>query len=91
MSKHQDIPLTPINTESSEKVRTGDWRTYIPVFDAEKCIKCYICWKYCPDAAIKVKDEESLPEWDLFHCKGCGICAEECPKDAIEMILEEVE
>ena len=89
MKKHQDIPITPTNTQDSCIVRTGDWKTYYPQLDAEKCIKCYICWKFCPDVSVIVKDTESLPEFDLDHCKGCGICAFECPKDAIEMILGE--
>ena len=89
--KHQDMPLTPINSVLSDVVNTGSWRTYIPVFHEDKCIKCYICWKYCPEACIDVKDESSYPKWDMFHCKGCGICAEMCPKDAIDMVLEEVD
>jgi 2-oxoacid:acceptor oxidoreductase delta subunit (pyruvate/2-ketoisovalerate family) len=89
MPTTEEIPITPTNTVSSKKVRTGDWKTYYPKLDPEKCIKCYICWKFCPDVSVVVKDTESFPEFDLDHCKGCGICAHECPKDAIEMILEE--
>jgi 2-oxoisovalerate ferredoxin oxidoreductase delta subunit len=88
MKSVDDIPITPINTESSIRVRTGDWKTFYPKMDREKCIKCYICWKFCPDVAIKVVIDE-YPTWDLDHCKGCGICAHECPKQAIEMIMEE--
>ena len=85
---YEDLPLTPITSVSSAANMTGGWKTFRPVLDKEKCIKCYICWKFCPDVAVHVKEGE-LPEFDYDHCKGCGICAHECPKDAIEMVLEE--
>ncbi len=66
--------------------KTGTWRVFRPVIDKEKCIKCWFCWIYCPDAAI-AKNE--YPEVDYDYCKGCGICANECPVKAIEMRREE--
>ncbi|MFO7618407.1 MAG: 4Fe-4S binding protein [Thermoplasmata archaeon] len=84
---YQDLPLTPITSVCSSVNRTGFWKTFKPVLDAEKCIKCGICWKFCPDVAVIMKPGE-LPSFDLEHCKGCGICAHECPKNAITMILE---
>jgi pyruvate ferredoxin oxidoreductase delta subunit len=68
--------------------KTGDWRTERPILDKEKCVKCALCWIYCPDAAIK-PGEEGYYEPDLYHCKGCGICASICPAGAIMMIEEE--
>lgn len=88
MPKHQEMPITPISNVSSERVKTGDWKTFKPVLDEKKCIKCYICWKYCPDVAITANEGE-FPKFDLDHCKGCGVCAHECPKKAIEMVMEE--
>jgi pyruvate ferredoxin oxidoreductase delta subunit len=72
---------------SSRNYKTGGWRTLKPVVDKTKCIKCYICYDFCPDGAIK-KVEDGI-EFDYDYCKGCGICANECPKKAIEMVLEE--
>ncbi len=57
---------------------TGTWRVLRPVQDMEKCTHCLICWVYCPDSAIIVKDGR-WAEFDYFHCKGCGICANVCP------------
>ncbi len=84
---YDDLPLTPITSVSSAANLTGFWKTFRPVMDEEKCIKCYICWKFCPDVAISAKEGE-YPVFDLEHCKGCGICAHECPKDAITMVRE---
>ncbi|MDK2384563.1 MAG: 4Fe-4S binding protein, partial [Candidatus Korarchaeota archaeon] len=53
--------------------------------DESKCVKCGLCWMYCPDSVYRW-DGESVPVPDLDHCKGCGICATECPTKAIEMV-----
>lgn len=85
----KDLEVGAIVTEPGNacQYRTGDWRSRRPVFDLSKCTKCGLCYVYCPDAAIKRK-EDGFYEPDLFYCKGCGICAAECPKDVITMIEE---
>ena len=75
------IVLTP---ESAGKYETGIWRTQRPVIDQSKCIKCGICYGFCPDACIKLNERGEF-EVDLFYCKGCGICARECWDRAITM------
>ena len=81
-----EIPPTPMNVQDSRVVKTGGWRAFKPVVDLSKCIKCWTCWKYCPDVSIAISDEG--PVYDYDHCKGCGICANECPVKCIEMIPE---
>ena len=63
-----------------EKDMSG-WRTYTPVIDYKKCIKCLICWMGCPDTAYEVK--KGLPVLVSKNCKGCGICVEHCPVKCI--------
>lgn len=60
--------------------KTGSWRTLKPIIDEKKCISCMICWKFCPDIAIRLDDK---PKINYDYCKGCGICVEECPVKAI--------
>ncbi len=67
--------------------RTGDWRSFLPVLNKERCIRCGICWVYCPDMAYR-QDQEGFYIVDLDYCKGCGICAQECPMGAIQMEME---
>jgi len=77
----KDMPPMPAALGSMRQNKTGSWRNVRPVIDYDKCIKCFICWKFCPEPAIKIVDE--LPVIDYDYCKGCLMCAEECPKDAI--------
>jgi pyruvate ferredoxin oxidoreductase gamma subunit len=67
---------------------TGSWRIERPDIDLTKCKRCFICYLYCPEAAIKL-DAENFPHVDYEHCKGCMICYEECPTDAILRRIEE--
>jgi len=83
---HDELPLTPIADAPSTLNITGLWRVVRPVVDREKCRKCTLCWKYCPDAAITLVD--GVPEVDFNYCKGCGICAFECPAECIVMVRE---
>jgi pyruvate ferredoxin oxidoreductase delta subunit len=89
----KDLPPGAVVLEGGSAVRfkTGSWRAYRPLWIKENCIQCLLCWVYCPDMAIKVKDGKR-EEFDYDYCKGCGICALECPgkkgKKAIEMTEE---
>lgn len=77
--------LAPIATVLSPML-PGDWRAVRPVVEREKCVKCAVCWLYCPTQCIVEK-----PRWfdiDLTVCKGCGVCAQECPQRAIVMVEE---
>lgn len=66
--------------------KTGGWRTFMPLINAQKCIGCQICWFYCPEGCISMEEEKAVVDYD--YCKGCGICAHECPTKAIEMERE---
>ncbi|MBA7709305.1 hypothetical protein ES703_118219 [subsurface metagenome] len=76
----KDLEIGFIVTEpgNASKYRTGDWRSQRPIFDLAKCIKCGLCYIYCPEGCIK-PNAEGYFEADLYYCKGCGICATECP------------
>jgi pyruvate ferredoxin oxidoreductase delta subunit len=76
----------PVAGNSCEYV-TGGWRSERPFRDDDKCTQCLLCWVFCPDTSVLVK-EEKVYDFDYDHCKGCGICAHECPADAIVMVPE---
>jgi pyruvate ferredoxin oxidoreductase gamma subunit len=68
--------------------QTGNWRQSRPEIDLAKCKRCFLCYLYCPEAAMRL-DAENFPHVDFDHCKGCMICYEECPTDAIARRIEE--
>jgi len=84
----RSIPITNLGTTKTTVLnKTGDWRTFRPEVDVDKCIQCGTCVTYCPEGVIKIADMGV--EIDYYFCKGCGVCANECPVKAIEMVKEE--
>lgn len=72
--------------------KTGDWGYLHPQVDAKKCVGCGACVKYCPEAAIELKEKNNsggsgkkYAAVDYYFCKGCGVCAKVCPAKAILM------
>ena len=86
--KDLEIGSVVVEPGSASQYETGGWRSQRPSFDNSKCIKCGICYIFCPDACIE-QNTEGYFEANLFYCKGCGICARECWTQAITMIEEE--
>lgn len=76
----RELPLGGVVVEpgSAELYQTGDWRSQRPVWHADRCTNCMLCWVYCPDASIVLKDGK-VAGIDFYHCKGCGVCSHECP------------
>ncbi len=87
--KELPIGAKILEAGNSDSYETGSWRSLRPIHDKVKCTNCLLCWVYCPDSAIVVK-EGKFDHFDYDHCKGCGVCAKECPPkaDAIEMVDE---
>lgn len=81
------FPRTIVSDRSMAENLTGDWRSLRPVIDPALCTGCLICWKYCPEACLRLADK--VPAIDLSYCKGCGICVEECPPRCMRMEPEE--
>jgi pyruvate ferredoxin oxidoreductase delta subunit len=86
----KDLEIGSIVTEAgnASQYKTGDWRSERPIFDSKKCIKCGLCYIFCPEGCIG-QNGEGYFEANLFYCKGCGICARECWTGAISMVPEE--
>jgi pyruvate ferredoxin oxidoreductase delta subunit len=77
--------------------KTGDWRSFRPVTDENKCIACGVCWIYCPDDSRRLAPRQHPQpgarydhyfDFNFNYCKGCGVCAAECPTKAIVMVEE---
>uniref|UniRef100_A0A7J2U0Q6 4Fe-4S dicluster domain-containing protein n=1 Tax=Ignisphaera aggregans TaxID=334771 RepID=A0A7J2U0Q6_9CREN len=100
LASWREVPVGGAITQPGNSVNrpTGDWRVFKPIINQDKCVRCYLCWVYCPEPAIKIIDRpyktSSGREWkitfevDYDYCKGCGICVEECPVKAIDFVEE---
>jgi len=77
-----------VHVGTSRFYKTGDWRSKRPVWDNSKCIKCGVCYIFCPDMAV-TRRQDGFFEANLDYCKGCGICAQECITGCISMMEEE--
>jgi pyruvate ferredoxin oxidoreductase delta subunit len=55
----KDLTVGCVVTEpgNAREYKTGDWKSQRPVVDKSQCIKCAVCYIYCPDAAIHRTEE----------------------------------
>jgi len=67
--------------------RTGSWRAFRPVLIPERCSGCWLCYTYCPESVITIRDDHR-PVIDYTHCKGCLACVQECPSHALIAVRE---
>jgi 2-oxoacid:acceptor oxidoreductase delta subunit (pyruvate/2-ketoisovalerate family) len=81
----KELSKGAIPFKSSTEYETGDWGIENPDIDRSKCTKCVICYFFCPESAITVRDD-GYTEVDTRYCKGCGICANECPAKCMTMV-----
>jgi 2-oxoacid:acceptor oxidoreductase delta subunit (pyruvate/2-ketoisovalerate family) len=72
---------------NSPQRQTGSWRQFRPVLHREQCTRCWLCFVWCPEAAIAL-DAEEYPVVDYSVCKGCLLCAHECPTQAFSIDKE---
>ncbi|APV44130.1 pyruvate ferredoxin oxidoreductase delta subunit [Dehalogenimonas formicexedens] len=86
----QDIEIGAAVTEpgSAAAYKTGDWKSQRPTYDFSRCLKCGICYVFCPEGCVR-QNQKGHFEANPYYCKGCGICAYECPTRVIVMREEE--
>ena len=85
----EDYPLGNVCAEGGNAVEyiTGGWRAERPIWSADACKNCLLCWVMCPDSSILVADGK-MTGIDYDHCKGCGVCVNECKFGALQLVLE---
>lgn len=88
----KELPMRGLILEAGNSIdyETGSWKALKPVIDLGRCSNCMLCWIFCPDGSVIVK-EAKIVGIDLKYCKGCGICARECPRKVITMEEETME
>jgi pyruvate ferredoxin oxidoreductase gamma subunit len=82
----QAAPSIYASANSAQR-QTGNWRQFRPVLHREQCTRCWLCFVWCPEAAIAL-DADDYPVVDYSVCKGCLLCAHECPTQAFHIEKE---
>jgi pyruvate ferredoxin oxidoreductase delta subunit len=82
--KRYDVVTSISYPKKGAMGKTGNWRVFTPILDKDKCVKCLLCWIYCPEATI-IRNKDNTVDIDYEYCKGCGICADVCKVKAIIM------
>jgi 2-oxoacid:acceptor oxidoreductase delta subunit (pyruvate/2-ketoisovalerate family) len=89
--KEREVPfagVTPGPVGEQPMMITGNWRTYRPVIDQEKCNLCMNCVVFCPDACWQLNEAEEEVVWNAKYCKGCLLCVNECTTEALTKAYE---
>ncbi|WP_317855985.1 4Fe-4S binding protein [Chakrabartyella piscis] len=83
----EEVPFGASNEAGFLVFKNAGFRSMKPSINTDVCIKCMMCWVYCPEGCIDKTGETLKIDYD--YCKGCGICAKECPKQCISMVKED--
>ena len=67
--------------------KPGDRRAALPEWDKDRCIRCGICYLYCPHGAVR-RLADGYFDVDTDRCSGCGVCHRECWFGVISMVEE---
>jgi pyruvate ferredoxin oxidoreductase delta subunit len=82
------IECSLLEQNKGKPFRSEDRPEWTPEWDRDKCIRCGLCYVYCPDGAV-YRTDDGFFDVDGDKCKGCGICHRECWFGAISMVEEE--
>jgi len=89
--KEIEVPMgavIPAPVGENPGMITGNWRTFRPVIDHEKCNLCLNCFLFCPEGTWHLDEAEEQMIWNADYCKGCLICVAECPTGAFTAVNE---
>jgi len=88
MSNEEHLLLPISKPKAGVSGKTGTWRTFRPVINKDKCVKCALCYLACPEASIIMKSKAEPPKIDYNYCKGCLVCVSVCAVKAITVERE---
>lgn len=62
-------------------------QTFLPQINAELCIGCELCVRYCPGHALGMEQQVAVVA-NGDACDYAGVCQEICPTGAISLVFE---
>ena len=85
--RKKEIDCSAVVQGVVQAFRAGQKVQVLPVWDKDRCIRCGVCYLYCPHGAI-VRDADGYFDKDEQLCSGCGVCHRECWFGVIGMVEE---
>ena len=82
------IECSAVTKGVAKPYKPGDRRSALPQWDKDRCIRCGICYVYCPYGAV-YRLEDGYFDVNQERCSGCGICHRECWFGVISMVEED--
>ncbi len=82
------IDCSAVAQGSARPFAPGDPVRALPVWDKDRCIRCGICYIYCPHGAV-FREDDGYFDVNKDLCTGCGVCHRECWFGVIGMVEEE--
>ncbi len=81
------IQCSAVANGTAKAFKQGDPIAARPEWDKDRCIRCGICYVYCPHGAVERLDDGFF-DVNQKRCSGCGICHRECWFGVISMVEE---
>ncbi|MCP4716439.1 MAG: 4Fe-4S dicluster domain-containing protein [Deltaproteobacteria bacterium] len=82
------IDCSAVAKGTAKPFKPGGPRVALPEWDKDRCIRCGICYLYCPNGAV-YRENDGFFDVEAKSCSGCGICHRECWFGVISMVEEE--
>ncbi len=82
------IQCTSVMKGTAKPVKKGVHARGLPEWDKDRCIRCGVCYIYCPTGAVS-RQEDGFFDVNEDRCTGCGICHRECWFGVIGMVEED--
>lgn len=86
-ARKQVIECSAVAQGIAKAFKPGQKVRALPVWDKDRCIRCGVCYLYCPHGAI-VREDDGYFDKDEKLCSGCGVCHRECWFGVIGMVEE---
>ena len=82
--KEEKVGCSLLESGAAQPYAPGTKPALQPVWDENLCVRCALCYLYCPTGAISRQDN-GYYNVDIKSCTGCGICHRECWFGAVSM------
>jgi len=81
------LQCVAVQAGAAKAFKPGNRVVARPQWDKDRCVRCGICYIYCPHGAV-VRQDDGFFDANTDRCSGCGVCHRECWFGVIGMVEE---